>query len=491
MATYTTNFNLAKPEQNEAVDVDVLNNNSDIIDDNLGQAKQLASNIGYGYNNTVPYLVGDYCVYENNLYRCIQAVTLPENFDVSKWQQCNLANELQNIKGNPNNTATETLTKLQIGTNIYQIEEGANDNIADAYDATSTYSVGDYVIYHSVLYKCTTAVSSAEPFDSTKWTSCLVTDEMGQGGGGSGGHTILNDSGTALTQRDDLQFVGVYSEDDGTNSKTKVNIVREMTKAQFDLLSSAEKKGVIVTTDEPTYSGQYGETVLSSTATTLGSGATINLSDDYTNYDAIYIDFQPINSEIAWARNCVIRLVSDIVLNTDYCGYSEFYNYNYGISYKFTDADTISAQAMSPSNADMKINKIVGIKFGGSGSGGSTLPDVTSTDNGKILGVDNGEWNVVEAPSGGYSITTTEVDTGMKLGTSTIYAKSFSAGTVSANSSIVYDATMNPLYGFVKYAAGGCPISIYRNTSSGYICYGENPRFSGVTYTDVIIYYTR
>ena len=64
------------------------------------------------------------------------------------------------------------------------------------------------------------------------------------------GHTILNDAGTSLTQEDDLQFVGVYSNDDSANGKTKVNIIRNMTKAQFDLLSAAEKKGFIETTDE-------------------------------------------------------------------------------------------------------------------------------------------------------------------------------------------------------------------------------------------------
>lgn len=506
MATYTTNFNLAKPEQNEAVDIDVLNNNSDIIDDNLGQAKQLASNIGNAYNNTIPYFVGDYCVYDNKLYKCIQNIVTPENFDITKWQQCSIGNELQNIKGNPNNTATATLTKLQIGNDIYQIEEGANDNIADAYDATSTYDVGDYVIYHDNLYKCTTAVSTAEPFDNTKWTTCLVTDEMGSGfqmtilsygtstwndfitayqsnsivycraasgsspqsgsqnrlafmayvndatsptevefqyyrsvathtasqqgdqvyvyklnstgtwsvttreastkivagtnmtssysngvltlnatgSGGSGGHTILDNSGTALTQRDDLQFVGTYSEDDSTDEITKINIVREMTKNEFDNLSDDEKTGIIITTDEPTYIGRYGETILSSTVTTLGSGAIINLSDDYTNYDAIYINFEPVSSTVSNYNGSLIKLVSDIELNTDYVGYSVYDSYNYGFLYQFTDSDTISAEAISPSNANMKINKVVGIKFGGANSSG----DIKYSTDEQIVG----EW---------------------------------------------------------------------------------------------------
>ena len=45
----------------------------------------------------------------------------------------------------------------------------------DAYDATQTYAVGDYCSYDGKTYKCTTAVSSAEPFDNTKWE--VTTDK--------------------------------------------------------------------------------------------------------------------------------------------------------------------------------------------------------------------------------------------------------------------------------------------------------------------------
>ena len=69
------------------------------------------------------------------------------------------------------------------------------------------------------------------------------------GGGGSGGHTIVDDAGTDLTQRTNLQFKGAYSEDNSTDDTTEVNVVREMTKAEFDLLSDDEKVGFINITD--------------------------------------------------------------------------------------------------------------------------------------------------------------------------------------------------------------------------------------------------
>lgn len=70
--------------------------------------------------------------------------------------------------------------------NILDQSDG-NQNLAEAYDDTATYAVGDYVIYDGLLYKCDTAVATAETFDPTKWTHVLVTDEMSSGGGGGGG----------------------------------------------------------------------------------------------------------------------------------------------------------------------------------------------------------------------------------------------------------------------------------------------------------------
>lgn len=64
-----------------------------------------------------------------------------------------------------------------------------------------------------------------------------------------GGHKILNDSGTTLTQKDNLQFKGVYTQNNGDN--TEVDICRTMTKAQMEALSGESLKGFINTSDEP------------------------------------------------------------------------------------------------------------------------------------------------------------------------------------------------------------------------------------------------
>lgn len=50
-------------------------------------------------------------------------------------------------------------------------------NIAPAYSASSTYAVGDYCTKDNVLYKCSTAISTAEAWNSAHWTQVqLATD---------------------------------------------------------------------------------------------------------------------------------------------------------------------------------------------------------------------------------------------------------------------------------------------------------------------------
>ena len=50
----------------------------------------------------------------------------------------------------------------------------SKDIVSDEYSATNTYAVGDYCIRENVLYKCKTAITTGEAFDSNKWiqTTC-------------------------------------------------------------------------------------------------------------------------------------------------------------------------------------------------------------------------------------------------------------------------------------------------------------------------------
>ena len=72
----------------------------------------------------------------------------------------------------------------------------SKDIVSDEYSATNMYAVGDYCIHENVLYKCKTAITTGEAFDSSKWvqTTCgtefvglnsnLDTLEFGEVAGG-------------------------------------------------------------------------------------------------------------------------------------------------------------------------------------------------------------------------------------------------------------------------------------------------------------------
>lgn len=118
--------------------------------------------------------------------------------------------------------------------------------------ATSQYSGGIWSSLKATISQIANKIVSGINYNSLSTTDKTIIGAINEAAqsGGSGGHTILDDDGTALSQEDNLQFVGVYSEDDSVNDTTKVNIVREMAQAQYELLSADEKKGIIRITDK-------------------------------------------------------------------------------------------------------------------------------------------------------------------------------------------------------------------------------------------------
>jgi hypothetical protein len=49
------------------------------------------------YDNTTTYNVNDYCVYNNNLYRCINEITVAEDFNSANWLIVTVISDLTDI----------------------------------------------------------------------------------------------------------------------------------------------------------------------------------------------------------------------------------------------------------------------------------------------------------------------------------------------------------------------------------------------------------
>lgn len=57
-------------------------------------------------------------------------------------------------------------------------DKAVEQNIAPAYSTSSTYAVGDYVLYNNALYRCTTAIATAEAWTAAHWTAVNVGSEL-------------------------------------------------------------------------------------------------------------------------------------------------------------------------------------------------------------------------------------------------------------------------------------------------------------------------
>lgn len=63
--------------------------------------------LSLAYDNTATYNVNDYCIYNNNLYRCIVDITVAEDFTAAHWELTTVIND---VKTTYNNIVTVTNT---------------------------------------------------------------------------------------------------------------------------------------------------------------------------------------------------------------------------------------------------------------------------------------------------------------------------------------------------------------------------------------------
>ena len=75
MSRQTTNYGLTKPDYTDIADIEVVNANMDIIDGALKVIDTKSNNVmskhSSAWSSTVTYAVGQYCVYNNSLWKSL------------------------------------------------------------------------------------------------------------------------------------------------------------------------------------------------------------------------------------------------------------------------------------------------------------------------------------------------------------------------------------------------------------------------------------
>ena len=152
-------------------------------------------------------------------------------------------------------------------------------NIANEYDSSSTYDEGDFVIYEGALYKCTTAITVAEAWNSAHWTSTLIVDNFGAGGGASVtlGTTVPSDAsgsdGDLYVQYEVLTYkvVEYFVKINGSWRKFPYSRVVALTQAEYDLITPDPTTLYIITDAQSSYQTKTDNSLTTTDKTVVGA----------------------------------------------------------------------------------------------------------------------------------------------------------------------------------------------------------------------------
>ena len=71
-----------------------------------------------------------------------------------------------------------SLTQQGKAADAKAVGDALKAGIAPAYSASSTYAVGEYVLHNNTLYRCTTAITTAEEWTAAHWTAAKLAEDL-------------------------------------------------------------------------------------------------------------------------------------------------------------------------------------------------------------------------------------------------------------------------------------------------------------------------
>lgn len=163
------------------------------------------------FSESATYSIGDYCTYDDKIYRAKAAITSGNDFVSGYWTELSsisvIIKEMRNIV-----TDTEVVIGSSYPAGTFLVYDGVlyeaisdnapfnpsggdgsagwrgvrlddiiartNANFADQY-TRKTYSAGDYCVQMGVLYRANTDISTAEAFTANHWDQVSVTEVLG------------------------------------------------------------------------------------------------------------------------------------------------------------------------------------------------------------------------------------------------------------------------------------------------------------------------
>lgn len=244
-------------------------------------------------------------------------------------------------------SALQTTDKTLCGAINEAAQSGAIDVIADDFDETQTYAVGDYVNHEGSLYKCTTAVTVAGAWNSANWTETIVMDEIESGGGG-GSSTLAG-----LTDVD----------------------LDNLTNGQILVWDNTSEKWVNADNQGGGGGGSGSGFTKTSLYTAAQDESIVSLSQSMANFDLIELVAWYQEGSALYTQNSIYNaqeLIDSIGSNPE----KRFTvnNDSYYSWYRVNDVDELECMLTT---GGVKIKQVYGYKFAGGGSGNANWKDLT------------------------------------------------------------------------------------------------------------------
>ena len=231
MATYTTNFNLEKPDaSDEFGDFRTsYNSNMDIIDQNLGGGGGSSTLAGLTDVSITTPVTGDALIYDG-----AEWANTPLSAVATTGDYGDLLNTPSLATVATSGSYTDLSNKPTIPTALSDLSDDSTHRVVTDTQISTWNGKSDFSgSYNDLTDKPTIPTVNDGTLTIQQNGTTVGTFTANQSGnttvnlsgGGGSAHTIVNESGTALADEPNLQFTdGLTATDDSVNTKTKVGV---------------------------------------------------------------------------------------------------------------------------------------------------------------------------------------------------------------------------------------------------------------------------
>lgn len=139
----------------------------------------IAASIAAYYSSASTYAIDTYAIHDGTLYKCISAISTPEDFTPAHWQAVLVMDEVAaggggggggtTVIANPAGAATDTLNKLQVGSTIYDVPSGGGSS-GHTYSTTEQI-VGTWIDGKTIYERTYTGLSISISADNRAWVN--------------------------------------------------------------------------------------------------------------------------------------------------------------------------------------------------------------------------------------------------------------------------------------------------------------------------------